>query len=191
MKTLTMSQKYHLLTIPKGQLKEKTFPTQYLANGSFRLEWLSQHPWMMYSERVDGVFCTACAIFCSDASKSKFVTKPFRKWNKKSEKVKEGPFKAKKNPPRQKPAYGPGRMLHLDQKAAKCTTPTCKRFCGKFSLFIATKSFKTRFWAKFPVAKGLINVVSAVIFSGKEKKKGKVKAFIARDGAVVRALASH
>ena len=64
-KTLTMSQKYHLLTIPKGQLKEKTFPTQYLAgcNRSFRLEWLSQHPWMMYSERLDGVFCTACAIF--------------------------------------------------------------------------------------------------------------------------------
>ena len=93
-KTLTMSQKYHLLTIPKGQLKEKTFPTQYLAgcNRSFRLEWLSQHPWMMYSECVDGVFCTACAIFCSDASKSKSVIKPFRKWNKKSEKVKEGPF---------------------------------------------------------------------------------------------------
>ena len=61
----------------------------------------------------------------------------------------------------------------------------------KFSLFIATKTFKTRFWAKFPVAKGLINVVSAVIFSEKEKKKRKVKAFIARDGAVVRALASH
>ena len=44
---------------------------------------------MMYSERVNGVFCTACAIFCSDASKSKFVSKPFRKWNKKSEKVKD------------------------------------------------------------------------------------------------------
>ena len=41
----------------------------------------------------------------------------------------------------------------------------------KFSLFIATKSFKTRFWVKFPVAKGLINVVLAVIFSGKEKKR--------------------
>ena len=90
-KTLTMSEKYHLLTIPKEQLKENAFPTQYLAgcNRSFRLEWLSQHPWMMYSELVDGVFCTACAIFCSDASKSKFVTKPFRKWNKNSEKVKE------------------------------------------------------------------------------------------------------
>ena len=36
-KTLTMSQKYHLLTIPKEQLKEKAFPAQYLAccNGSF------------------------------------------------------------------------------------------------------------------------------------------------------------
>ena len=91
MKTLTMSQKYHLLTISKEHLKEKAFPTQYLAgcNRSFRLEWLWQHPWMMYSECIDGVFCTACAIFCSDASKSKFVTKPFRKWNKKSEKAKE------------------------------------------------------------------------------------------------------
>ena len=86
-----MSRKYHLLTIPKEQLKEKAFPIQYLAgcNRSFRLEWLSQHPWMMYSERVVGVFCTACAIFCSNASKSNFVTKPFRTWNKKSEKVKE------------------------------------------------------------------------------------------------------
>ena len=91
MKTLTMSQKYHLLTIPKEQLKEKAFPAQYLAgyNRSFRLEWLSQHPWMTYSGHVDGVFCTACAMFCSDASKSKFVTKQIRKWNKKSEKVKD------------------------------------------------------------------------------------------------------
>lgn len=90
-KTLPLSQKYHLLTISKEHLKEKAFPTQYLAgcNRSFRLEWLSQHPWMMYSECVDGVFCTACAIFCSDASKSKFVTKPFRKWNRKSEKAEE------------------------------------------------------------------------------------------------------
>ena len=79
-------------------------------------------------------------------------------------------------------------MLHLDQKAAKCTTPTCKPFCGKFSLFIATKSFKTRFWAKFPVAKGLINVVLAVIFSGKEKKR---KSFHSKGWHRVRALAFH
>ena len=42
----------------------------------------------MYSERVDGVSCTACAIFCCHASKSKFITKPFRKWNKKARNLK-------------------------------------------------------------------------------------------------------
>ena len=91
MKTLTLSQKYDLLTSPREQHKEQVFSTQYLAgcNRSFRLDWLSQHPWMMYSDHVDGVFCMACAIFCSDSSRTKFVTRPFRKWNKKSEKVKE------------------------------------------------------------------------------------------------------
>ena len=54
-------------------------------------------------------------------------------------------------------------ILHLDQKAAKCTT--CKPVCGKFSLFIArhwpenhSTSFKTRFWAKSPGANGLKSV---------------------------------
>ena len=44
---------------------------------------------MVYSEQVDGAFCIACAIFSAHPSKGKFVTKPFRVWNKKSEKVKE------------------------------------------------------------------------------------------------------
>ena len=43
----------------------------------------------MYSEVVDGVFCIPCAIFCADPSRGMFVSKPFRVWNKKSEKVKE------------------------------------------------------------------------------------------------------
>ena len=48
-------------------------------------------------------------------------------------------------------------ILHLDQKAANCTT--CKRLCGRFWLFIARQwpenhstSFKTCFLAKSPVA---------------------------------------
>ena len=52
-------------------------------------------------------------------------------------------------------------IMHLDQKAAKCTT--CKPVCGKFYLFIARQwpenhstSFKTRFSAKSPGANGLI-----------------------------------
>ena len=53
-------------------------------------------------------------------------------------------------------------ILHLDQKAAKCTT--CKPVCGTFQLFIARQwpenhstSFKTRFSAKSPGANGLNN----------------------------------
>ena len=47
-------------------------------------------------------------------------------------------------------------ILHWDQKATKCTT--CKRLCGKFSLFIGRQwpengstslTFKTPFLAKF------------------------------------------
>ena len=51
-------------------------------------------------------------------------------------------------------------ILHLDQRAAKCTT--CKRLCGNFQLFIARQcpeshstSFKRRFPAKSPGANGL------------------------------------
>jgi len=43
---------------------------------------------MVYSEAVDGVFCIACAVFCADPSKGKFVVQPFRLWHKKGEKVK-------------------------------------------------------------------------------------------------------
>ena len=91
MKALTLTQKYNLLTSNKEQQKGKIFPSQYLGgcNRSFRLEWLEQHPWMMCNNSVDGVFCAACACFCSDSSKTTFVTTPFRKWNKKSMKVKE------------------------------------------------------------------------------------------------------
>ena len=91
LQTLTAAQKYNLLTNHKQPHKDHLFPTQYLGgcNRSFRHVWLSEHPWMVYSEQVDGVFCIACAIFCARPSLGKFVTEPFRVWNKKSEKVKE------------------------------------------------------------------------------------------------------
>ncbi len=88
---LTAAQKYDLLNNHKEPHKDCVFPTQYLGrcNRSFRHVWLSEHPWMVYSEQVDGVFCTSCAIFCADPSKGMFVSNPFHVWNKKSEKVKE------------------------------------------------------------------------------------------------------
>ena len=91
MQSLTAAQKYELLTKHKVPHKDHVFPTQYLGgcNRNFRLTWLSEHPWMIYSEKVDGIFCIVCAIFCTDSSKGYFVNKPFRVWNKKSEKTKE------------------------------------------------------------------------------------------------------
>lgn len=91
MNELSDVHKYTLLKNHKVPEKNHIFPTQYLGgcNRSFRHVWLSQHPWMVYSEEVDGAFCIYCTIFCSDSSKGAFVNKPFRVWNKKSEKVRE------------------------------------------------------------------------------------------------------
>ena len=91
MQSLTAAQKYKLLTKHKVPSKNHIFPTHYVGgcNRSFRPNWLSQHPWMVYSEKVDGAFCIACTIFCNDPLKGYFVSKPFRIWNKKSEKTNE------------------------------------------------------------------------------------------------------
>lgn len=44
---------------------------------------------MVYSEKVDGAFCIVWTLFCTDPLEGYFVSKPFRIWNKKSEKTKE------------------------------------------------------------------------------------------------------
>ena len=89
--SLTAAQKYELMTKHKVPHKNHIFPTQYLGgcNRSFQFKWLSENPWMVYSEKVDGAFCIVCAMFCSDPSKGYLVSKLFRLWNKKSEKAKE------------------------------------------------------------------------------------------------------
>ena len=71
MQSLAPAQKYELLTKHKVPHKDHVFPTQYLGgcNHSFPLTWLYEHPWMIYSEKVDGIFCIVCAIFCTDSSK--------------------------------------------------------------------------------------------------------------------------
>ena len=53
-------------------------------NRTVRPMWLSENPWMVYSEQVNGAVSIACAISCAQVSKSKFVAQPFRAWNKKN-----------------------------------------------------------------------------------------------------------
>ncbi len=77
---LTITQKYELLKNHRKPGTNHVFPTQYLGgcNRSFRQVWLTEHPWMVYSELVDGAFCVACAIFSANPSRGKLVTQPFR-----------------------------------------------------------------------------------------------------------------
>ena len=93
MQSLTPTQKYDLLTKHKVSHKDHVFLTQYLGgcNRSFQLTWLSEHPWMIFSEKVDGIFCIVCAIFCSECSKGYFVNKPFHVWNKKVRRLRSMP----------------------------------------------------------------------------------------------------
>ena len=66
-------------------------------------------------------------------------------------------------------------ILHLDQKAVKCTT--CKRLCGRFELFIAQQwpenrstSFKTLFFGK--ISRGeWVKVLKQIVAHPKDEKK--------------------
>ena len=79
MQALGAAEKYNLLTNHKKPRADQVFPPTCIGgrNRAFRPVWLSEHPWMVYSEQVDGVFCIACGIFVAKVSKGKFVCKPF------------------------------------------------------------------------------------------------------------------
>ena len=87
--SLSPAQKYHLLKNHKKPKETQSFPTTFIGgcNRSFHPKWLHDHPRMVYSEVVDGIFCIACTLFCCAESKGKFVTQPFSTWNKQGEKM--------------------------------------------------------------------------------------------------------
>lgn len=89
---LSTGEKYTLLKHHKKPSHSYVFPTRYVGgcNRSFKMNWLEEHPWMVYSEALDGAFCIACALFCtSRTNKGQFVNQPFRMWQKKSKKCKD------------------------------------------------------------------------------------------------------
>ena len=63
---LLPGEKYAFLKHHAVPSQSHVYPRSYLGgrNRSFQQSWLSEHPWMVYSEVLDGVFCIACAIFC-------------------------------------------------------------------------------------------------------------------------------
>ena len=90
-RSMSDSQKYHLLKHHDKPSEKYLFPKQYLggADRSFKLRWIEECGWwLVYSSQVDGAFCICCALFAHVKERKNMgamVNAPFRKWHHKSE----------------------------------------------------------------------------------------------------------
>ena len=85
------STKYALLKNHSRPAEGEELPKTYTGgcNRAFKIEWLKQYSWLCYSQKIDGAFCLPCAIFNGHSGIKNFgalVTRPFRTWQKKTEK---------------------------------------------------------------------------------------------------------
>lgn len=89
--TMTSGQKYHLLTNHFKPSPNFIYPSVFMnkCNRAFNGKWLDRYPWLVYSPRLDGVFCIHCALFAKQRDcKGVLVNTPFTKWTKLSEVLK-------------------------------------------------------------------------------------------------------
>ncbi|XP_037534998.1 zinc finger MYM-type protein 1 [Nematolebias whitei] len=89
---MSPGDKYMMLKNHVKPGSDYIFPKTYTGGcyRSFKLSWLQEFNWMVYSQNVDGVFCLGCSLFCTNRSaKGSFVTRPFTAWQKKAEKCRE------------------------------------------------------------------------------------------------------
>ena len=89
---LSVEEKHNLLKNHFKPRPDYTFPLRYIhgCNRSFKLKYLEQHPWMVYSPYLDAAFCISCAVMLPQVSrqnKGAFVNKPFISFHKMSEKA--------------------------------------------------------------------------------------------------------
>jgi len=81
------AQKLHLLQNRFRPDSRYAFPSVFMngCNRSFRYSWIEKYPWLVYSPRLDGVFCIYCALFTKDrGSRCSLVNQPFTKWTRSS-----------------------------------------------------------------------------------------------------------
>ena len=96
----------------------RAYPRKRLHEGQakrqFQPSWLKSYPWLHYSDYVDGAFCRACVFFAPDKvggqPPGSFVTKPFKKWNRMSEKA----------------------NLHSEQEYHKVSMTKVNEFCSQY-----------------------------------------------------------
>ena len=55
------------------------------SNRKFNVSWLIKYPWLLYSPKLDGVFCGPCDIFLPSSTrrdKVLLVNRPYSNWSK-------------------------------------------------------------------------------------------------------------
>ena len=91
-KQLNDGERYALLKQHITASRYFIFPVSYIAgcNRSFKQEWMTEFPWLAYSEHFDGGFCLPCALFSNNREKLRvLLNRPFTQWQKKSETLKK------------------------------------------------------------------------------------------------------
>ena len=90
---ISRDMKYKILTLEVNP-DVSCYPRRLYNSGSsrqFQPAWKKQHPWLHYSNHLDGIFCHASAFFAPDKvsgqTPGQFVTKPFRSWVNKTQKM--------------------------------------------------------------------------------------------------------
>lgn len=94
LRTLSSEHRYRVLTTEVNPDSSSYPRTRPYGSGSFRQfqpAWKKQYTWLHYSRHLDGVFCHACAFFAPEKvggqPLGQFVTKPFKTWVNKSQKM--------------------------------------------------------------------------------------------------------
>ena len=94
LRTLSSEQKYFVWTAEMNTDPSAYLQTRPYGTGSFHQfqpAWKEKYPLLHYSQHLDGAFCQACAFFAPEKvggqALGQFVTKPFKTWVNKSQKM--------------------------------------------------------------------------------------------------------
>lgn len=86
---LSDAQKYTLLTQHFQPTSDYIFRSKFIhkCQRSCSMKVLTDYPWLVYSDALDGVFCIHCALFAMNRQHlGQFVNNPFSSWHKTAEK---------------------------------------------------------------------------------------------------------
>lgn len=82
--SLSDEDRFCLLTDYYTPSSDFSFPGTvfHKKNRRFQKKWLESFKWLVYSPSVDGAFCRCCALFAKGDNLGRFVTAPYKNWNK-------------------------------------------------------------------------------------------------------------